>query len=72
MRLTSDSMFDSMDSAGAAVTVTLVIAALAQLQPGGVTVRARFGYPATRHAAPRFPWLRIRNMTQSLEPDDGA
>src|ERR1700753_3743126 len=38
----------------------------------GVTVRARFNYPATRHAAPRFPWLRMRDMTQSREPDDGA
>lgn len=72
MRLTSDSMFDSIDSAKVAVTLTLVNGSFGQLQPGGVTVRARFSHPATRHAAPRFPWLRMRNMTQSREPDGGA
>jgi hypothetical protein len=71
MRLTSDSMFDSIDSASSGD------GDIGQWQlwcnfTQGVTVRARFGYPATRHAAPRFPWLRIRNMTQSREPDDGA
>jgi hypothetical protein len=72
MRLTSDSMFDSIDSARVVATVNIGQWQLWCNFTQGVTVRARFGYPATRHAAPRFPWLRIRNMTQSREPDDGA
>src|SRR5271166_1344964 len=52
--------------------VTLVNGSFGAASAGGVTVRARFSYPATRHAAPRFPWMRMRNMTQSREPDDAA
>jgi hypothetical protein len=40
--------------------------------PGAVTVRARFSYPMTRHAALRFPWLTMRDMTKSREAGVGA
>lgn len=36
-----------------------------RVRPGGVTVRARFHYLVTRHAAPRFGWSTMRDMTQN-------